>query len=190
MTTANVTITETPVTVTLQSNGGIPADHAASHAAAGGDPITIAQSQVTDLTSDLAGKLATPGAWTSYTPALSGWSLGNGTVTGAYVQVGKIVHFRARINFGSTTSFAGGPPRISVPVAIIAGSQWPEYRVLGMAYDVSVSNLYPIVARTWDANSYGCYTHAAPAASLSSSVPFTWASGDYLSIYGTYETSA
>jgi hypothetical protein len=56
MTTANVTITETPVTVTLQSNGGIPAAHAASHGAAGGDAITIAQSQVTDLTSDLAGK--------------------------------------------------------------------------------------------------------------------------------------
>lgn len=35
-----------------------PSAHASSHAAAGSDPVTLAQSQVTNLTSDLAGKAA------------------------------------------------------------------------------------------------------------------------------------
>lgn len=35
-----------------------PSAHASSHAAAGGDPVTLAQSQVTNLASDLAGKAA------------------------------------------------------------------------------------------------------------------------------------
>lgn len=36
-----------------------PTAHAASHAAAGSDPVTLSQSQVTNLTTDLAGKAAT-----------------------------------------------------------------------------------------------------------------------------------
>lgn len=36
-----------------------PTTHASSHATAGSDPITVAQSQVTNLTTDLAGKAAT-----------------------------------------------------------------------------------------------------------------------------------
>jgi hypothetical protein len=36
-----------------------PTAHAASHAAAGGDPLTLSQSQITNLTSDLAGKVGT-----------------------------------------------------------------------------------------------------------------------------------
>jgi len=35
-----------------------PKAHAASHASAGGDPVTLAQSQITNLTTDLAGKAA------------------------------------------------------------------------------------------------------------------------------------
>ncbi len=44
------------------SDPATPTDHAASHAAAGSDPVTLAQSQVTSLTSDLALKapLASP----------------------------------------------------------------------------------------------------------------------------------
>lgn len=55
--------------LTIQSDGtvapenpGIPGAHAATHASAGSDPVTLAQSQITDLTADLALKapLASP----------------------------------------------------------------------------------------------------------------------------------
>jgi hypothetical protein len=47
---------------TRLSNARTPTAHAASHGAAGGDPVTVAQSQVTDLTTDLSAKapLASP----------------------------------------------------------------------------------------------------------------------------------
>lgn len=41
------------------TNARTPTSHAGTHGVAGSDPITIAQSQVTSLTSDLAGKVAT-----------------------------------------------------------------------------------------------------------------------------------
>jgi hypothetical protein len=40
------------------SNSRTPTSHAASHAAAGSDPLTLSQSQITNLTTDLAGKAA------------------------------------------------------------------------------------------------------------------------------------
>ena len=42
--------------------GGTPDPHAASHAAGGSDAVTLAQSQVTNLTTDLAGKADLSGA--------------------------------------------------------------------------------------------------------------------------------
>ena len=41
------------------SDARTPTAHAASHAAAGGDPVTLAQSQVTDLATDLANRPTT-----------------------------------------------------------------------------------------------------------------------------------
>lgn len=46
-------------TDTRLSNARTPTSHAASHGAAGTDPVTLAQTQVTSLVSDLAGKVPT-----------------------------------------------------------------------------------------------------------------------------------
>ena len=45
----------------LLADGQTPITHASTHASAGSDPLTLAQSQVTSLTSDLAAKLAVAG---------------------------------------------------------------------------------------------------------------------------------
>lgn len=67
--------------------------HASKHAAAGTDPITISQSQVTNLTTDLAGKLSTSGtaadvnpAGTSIAAALSGKLSTSGTAADVNVS--------------------------------------------------------------------------------------------------------
>jgi len=51
------------------SDARTPTAHAVTHGAAGGDPITVAQSQVTDLTTDLSGKAALSSPTFTGTPA-------------------------------------------------------------------------------------------------------------------------
>jgi hypothetical protein len=54
------TATQVPTaTDSRLSNSRTPTSHAATHAAAGSDPVTLAQSQITNLVTDLAGKVPT-----------------------------------------------------------------------------------------------------------------------------------
>lgn len=91
---SNVTLTENDETevITIAATGGgggggstdwdditgkpssfTPSTHASSHGSAGSDPITIAQSQVTGLTSDLAGKASSSHSHSSATSLAAGF---------------------------------------------------------------------------------------------------------------------
>jgi photosystem II stability/assembly factor-like uncharacterized protein len=68
LTAANGMLIYNTTTATVQKyeagawvNSGTPAAHASTHASAGSDPLTLAQSQVTSLTTDLAAKLPLAG---------------------------------------------------------------------------------------------------------------------------------
>ncbi|MFF3558674.1 hypothetical protein ACFYXS_01305 [Streptomyces sp. NPDC002574] len=57
-------------------------------------------------------------AWTSYTPtwtATSNPSLGNGTITGLYMKVGRTCHVQFQLSTGSTTTYGSGSYIIGVP---------------------------------------------------------------------------
>lgn len=60
-------------------------------------------------------------AWTAYTPAWTGTTtnpvIGNGAITGAYLQIGKHIDVWAKVVCGSTTTFGSGGYRLSLPVA-------------------------------------------------------------------------
>lgn len=58
--------------------------------------------------------------WTAYTPTLSGMSLGNGTINGRYMLIGKMVFIRITINAGSTTTYSG-VITVGLPVAAVTG---------------------------------------------------------------------
>jgi hypothetical protein len=53
-------------------------------------------------------------AWTTYTPTLGSMTLGNGSITGRYKQMGKTVTYRATLTLGSTTTFAGGGAQVFI----------------------------------------------------------------------------
>lgn len=131
------------------------------------------------------------GAWTAYTPTLggTGWAIGNGTATGAYCQIGKIVVFRVKVAFGTTSTFGTAQPTISLPVNLSAGHQGQNAQFHVSYLDLSAGVFYSGVTRTQSGatvnlNSLG--TNSAHNA-LSSTVPFTWASTDEITINGTYE---
>lgn len=130
------------------------------------------------------------GTWTAYTPTwtTSGTSpaIGNGSITGAWTQIGKTVHFRAMISMGSTTSYGTGIWYIGLPANGASASGFG----LGVAncYDSSAGRRYvrPGVFQS----PASVFLPDEPAASyVGATGPFTWAAGDYLAISGTYEVA-
>jgi hypothetical protein len=86
--------------------GGTPDAHAASHAAAGSDPLTLAQSQITNLTTDLAAKAPLASPTFTGTPAAPTASAGTNTTqlaTTAFVQA-AVGHAPTAITSGTSMS--------------------------------------------------------------------------------------
>lgn len=162
-----------------------------STAAGGMKWASLPQASVTNLTTDLAAKWTTANAWTAYTPTIggTGWALGNGTAAGSYVRIGKTIHFRANIIFGSTSTYGASPLTVSTP-ATLKDSGFAGAIGVARYFDSSPGNLYIGGFRATSSTAvvldYASST-AGLVAYLTSTGPFTWASGDYVSISGTFE---
>jgi hypothetical protein len=133
-------------------------------------------------------------AWDSWTPTLTNMTLGNGTVTAKYSQIGKTVRFRFVFVLGSTSAM-GSIPQFSLPVTAATHAGSLDSLVMG-------------VANAWDtgSNNFDCVTvlhttttviirviNAASTyalqANISSLIPMTWTTNDELIATGTYEAA-
>lgn len=85
-------------------------------------------------------------ASTSYVPVITAsgtaFSIGNGTIIGRYIKVGRSVTVYGYFSFGSTTSYGTGTYDISIPVA--AGTTATAYTGYGIFTDASTSIRYLI----------------------------------------------
>lgn len=63
-------------------------------------------------------------AWVPWTPVVTGtgWSTGNGSVTGTFNQTGKLARGRFAIIGGSTTNWGTGSLSVSLPITSAAGT--------------------------------------------------------------------
>lgn len=131
------------------------------------------------------------GAWTAFTPTWTGASsnpaIGNGSLQGAYKQTGRIMNFRMSMIAGSTTTFGSGAWSFALPSAFpVLGNTCAS----AFAEDSSTSNRYGGAA--WLEPSvdtvYRIALGSGGNVGVSSTVPFTWATGDVLLITGAYET--
>ncbi len=120
--------------------------------------------------------------WTAYTPSVSGSgsALGNGTLSGAYKQVGKIVHFRAQFNLGSTST-VGTSLILALPVTVNGVSQAAAGSALHSATNYQIGGFI-------NAGS-ALITATCSSGFVTSTAPFTWANGDQINICGTYEAA-
>lgn len=125
--------------------------HASTHGSAGSDPITIAQSQVTGLTSDLAGKFDTPGAWTSYTPTVTAASgtFTSVSATAQWTRVGRMIHVNAAIVI-TTNGTAAGSVRFTLPVLSGTTPTTGSWQGAGREGGVTGSNLSVSVSSSSD----------------------------------------
>ena len=152
-------------------------DHATQHA------------NINDAVEALEAKVAIGntvlGTYTSYTPTLTGVTLGNGTVTGEYARVNNFVHVAGSFTFGSTSAITGSVG-ISTPININASMGLAAFPMgLASLNDVS-SGAFNVLEVLWASatelrlralNSAGYY---GVLVVVSSTIPLTWATGDIL----------
>ena len=147
----------------------------------------ITQSSITNLTTDLAAKYTTQGAWTAYTPTIGGTTIGNGSASGSYVKIGRTVAFSAQFAPGSTTTFSGS---IWIGLPFTANSQYAFQATL---YDIS-SGFLPIwcygsgnAAELFAVNTSATY---GTLSYVNSTVPVTLATNDRFYVSGVYESTS
>lgn len=157
--------------------------------AVAGDVLTASywNTQVRDNMIELAPFSA---AWTAWTPTWGGLTIGNATVQARYLKVGKAVWFNARAVLGSTSSVSGD---LSFTLPVTGTTSISSITVYGQFIDASPLNVYPIVA---DAGSSQVALRAISAsgtyalwAIASSTIPFTWTTGDQILCSGFYEAA-
>lgn len=130
-------------------------------------------------------------AWTSWTPILTGITLGNGTLNCKYQQIGKTVYFRFRLVWGSTTS-ASASANFTLPVTMLSGAYADnDIYAVGTALQTGTA-AYVAWGRFSSITSCDAMIGSVGATYLShgnvtSTVPFTWGNTHILQLTGTYE---
>lgn len=167
-----------------------------------GNQLDMRQAGATVWRVDNAGNLAaaaniTTGAWSAFTPTItgSGFALGNGTLQGNYAIVGKKCAFNIRFVFGSTTSAGTGNYAIALP---FTASSFVAQNFTGQAF-VSAERVIAVGLITNAAttatvfipntrttvnvvqlNGFGLYPGSSPVA---------WTTGSEIRLSGVYETA-
>jgi hypothetical protein len=129
------------------------------------------------------------GAWTAYTPTWGGNTtnpvIGNGTLTGFYCQMGKMVSVRVRIVAGSTTTFGSGSYFVSMPVTAKTTEQPISS---GYIRDASAGINYLVIATpATTANLWLRYSDTPT--DVNETTPFTWAVNDQINLAFMYEAA-
>jgi hypothetical protein len=138
----------------------------------------------------------TPGgaAWVTWSPTLTNLTLGNGTVTAKYWQLGKTIHYRFKFMLGSTSA-VGTSPRFTLPATVHADYVGDADRV-GIAFLVDSGVAFydgvPWYRGSNNLIEFMALNAAGATASLvtvTATVPFTWGTSDALVAYGTYDAA-
>lgn len=131
--------------------------------------------------------------WTTYTPTwTSGGAapvLNNGTLTGSYVVVGKLVHVRVFWQAGSSTTFGTGTYAFSLPLTAASPSGLSSAVWVGSALlrDQGGTPGRYVGVCTVDAGASVAGVLAEGGDLMTNNDPFVWASTDYMSFSVAYE---
>lgn len=143
------------------------------------------------LASDLATIFPTnTDAWIAYTPVWTASTtapvLGNGSLTGAYMKIGRSVFFRWTLSAGTTTTYGTGNYSISVPPFLITSFTPPIGRV--SIIDSSAGARFNRDMQPATTSTFTIVSEAGAA--VTNLVPMTWANTDTMSGLGFYEAAS
>ena len=132
------------------------------------------------------------GKWQSYTvswtAATTNPAIGNGTLNGKYVQIGKIVTCNIYLLVGSTTTFGSGVYGFSLPKTVYSSALWSVGNFI--ANDNSANGWYSGQAIVVGGDTkIITFIRDGISSYLSYNTPHVWASGDSLFISLTYEVA-
>ena len=125
-------------------------------------------------------------AWVSYTPTLTGITLGNGSVVASYYQQGKTIHMRLRFTAGSSSTFSG---TFNVTLPVTAASTYALNDAIGAgSLDQAAA---PTSSRTAATAAIASTTNLflIAAGTVTATAPWTWTTGDTFSLTATYEAA-
>lgn len=127
--------------------------------------------------------LTTTSTWSDYTVTDTGsFTVGNGTLLGRYTQTGDTVSFTCQLTFGSTSSVSAGQLNFgSLPVTASTGTLW--------SFPVFLHDSGSAVYAAMTGGSTNLRQIGNSSGICSNTNPFTWATGDEISISGTYEAA-
>lgn len=198
-TLTNKTLTSPAITGGTIDNTTITVDSIAGHTTS--TIVTVANLQISNgvlntanavtATSIAAGAVqpqaltaGTGSGWTfsSYTPTFTNLSVGNGVLTCAYTQIGKLVVVRIHFKLG-TTSTVGTTPSMTLPVTSISGyiaGHWlGGMRIVsgGSGFTGYFQWATSTTALLLALNSSSTYV-SDTSANFTASIPGTWATND------------
>lgn len=133
-------------------------------------------------------------SWQSYVPTFSNLTIGNGTLTASYIQIGKTVFFRMSVVFGTTTSVSGAVV-VALPVTSVAymggGGQPPIgiARILDAGINAFGGAVFWATTGTANLQVYNASATYLQFSDTSSTIPMTWGNGDAFSLSGSYEAA-
>lgn len=132
------------------------------------------------------------GAWTSYTPTVGGsWALGNGTISGNYKKIGRLVVCEMVVTWGSTSTFGASGLTLTLPFQALRGN------ALGKAKftDTGTAGYQGVCWTTAASTTLGLYVYTtggtyAGESSIVTTAPHTWASTDIVNCTIAYESTS
>ncbi len=134
------------------------------------------------------------GAWTSWIPTLTNFTLGNGTIVARYKQVGKTVYYRLLFTLGSTSA-VGTTGTFSAPVTPeTTGINFPDNLCGTANFKDASGSTYPGYVRMETSGElrplvFNAAATYAVVTGANATVPFTWTTSDMLYIEGAYEAA-
>lgn len=141
-----------------------------------------------------AAELNAIGEAETWTPTFhSGVTVGNGTLVAYYQQINDLLAYSFSFTLGSTSAITGNV-RVSVPVAgqdlteVALGSQCTYY-------DDSAGRTYYGQGQKYATSSFRPYVYKADltyvfGGALGASDPFTWTTGDIMTVGGVYRVGS
>jgi hypothetical protein len=142
--------------------------------------LTAASGQATGLTYT--------GGWTTWTPTYAAITIGNGSVTARYQKIGKTVNLYWYFILGSTREI-GTNPTLTLPINSVTDTQIFPVKLLdsGVTNYFAVAVLQTTLLAFQEMRVNGTYGDIIGG--FTATVPFTWATGDQITVQATYEVA-